>query len=121
MGTLTTYQIISLVVSLVGIPSIGTVVGWIWKTQKEKNIEHDKQNKSREEELEALRAGVQALLRDRLLQCYFSHIKKGNVTYAEKSNFKNMYEQYERLYRNGTMDTVYEEFMKLPLEDDVVH
>lgn len=113
VGTLTTYQIISLVISLVGIPSIGAVVGWIWKTQKTRNKIH-------ETESFAIKNGLQAVLRDRLLQCYNFHKKKGSVTYLEKANFENMYKSYHNLGANGVMDDVYNSFMALPVDGDEI-
>lgn len=62
--------------------------------------------------------GTQALLRDRLLQGFHFFRKRGMVTYGEASSYKNMYEAYHALGKNGVMDGIYEEFLKIPVRPD---
>ena len=64
----------------------------------------------------ALRIGVQSLLKDRLYQLYGHCSDKGYVTLNEKENFESMYNSYHNLYSNGVMDSVYKDFMKLPID-----
>lgn len=70
------------------------------------------------QESEAIRGGVQALLRDRLLQEYDKHKEAHCATVSAKENFENMYNRYHALGKNGVMDGVHEEFMELPTEVD---
>ena len=74
--------------------------------------------KNNEKRTEALKLGVQALLRDRLYAYYnkYSEIKYAPI-YA-KENFENIYKQYHNLGNNGVMDDIYRKFMELPTEDE---
>jgi hypothetical protein len=62
----------------------------------------------------AIKLGVQAVLRDRLLQAYEFYADRGFANYDEKSNVRNMYEQYEALGQNGIMEQKHDEFVRLP-------
>lgn len=62
--------------------------------------------------------GTQALLRDRLLQGYHFFRRRGMVTYGEASNYRNMYEAYHALGKNGVMDELYRAFQKIPVRPD---
>ena len=74
--------------------------------------------KNNEKRTEALKLGVQALLRDRLYAYYnkYSELKYAPI-YA-KENFENIYKQYHNLGNNGVMDDIYRKFMELPTEDE---
>lgn len=69
-----------------------------------------------EAKTEAVCLGVQALLRDRLIQTYNHYNDKGYAPIYAKENFENMYQQYHSLGKNGVMDEIYEKFKELPLE-----
>ena len=71
-----------------------------------------------EEMRKANNKGTQALLRDRLLQGFHFFKRRGMVTYGEAMNYKNMYEAYHALGKNGVMDGIYEEFLKIPIKPD---
>ena len=75
-----------------------------------------KKIKNNEKRTEALKLGVQALLRDRLYAYYnkYSELKYAPI-YA-KENFENIYKQYHNLGNNGVMDDIYRKFMELPTE-----
>ena len=60
-------------------------------------------------------AGVQALLRDRLLQGYKHYFKKGWADNNDRENMENIYQQYHGLGKNGVMDDMREKFRALPL------
>lgn len=66
-------------------------------------------------ETKALRKGVQALLRDRLYQCFHQCSEKGEASIDERNNFLNMYEQYHSLGTNGVMDDIKVRFIALPV------
>jgi len=72
--------------------------------------------KANEKENEALKLGVQALLRDRLISEYNDRSEKGYAPIYAKENFENMWTQYHNLGKNGVMDTVHINFMALPTE-----
>ena len=64
----------------------------------------------------AVKLGLQAILRDRLLQAYHFYSHQGWASYDDKSNVKNLYEQYEILGPNGIMERKHNAFLELPDE-----
>lgn len=90
--------------ALFGIPTliggiIGAVIAWAKKTKAE---------------IKALKLGIQALLRDRLLQGYRYFRDRGYATYEDRMNWENLYKQYHALGENGVMDDIRDKFLKLP-------
>lgn len=78
-------------------------------------VKHNKQ-KNR-----ALEMGVQALLRDRLLQGYRHFFEKGCVNYDERLNMENVYRNYHNLGENGIMDDYHRRFLALPIKEAKIH
>ena len=66
--------------------------------------------------LQANDKGVQALLRDRLIQSYNYYMDKGYAPIYARQNWENMYTQYHNLGENGVMGNLHEMFMALPTE-----
>lgn len=64
----------------------------------------------------AIKLGLQAILRDRLLQAYEFYGHRGWANYDEKSNVQNLYTQYEVLGPNGIMERKHADFLALPDE-----
>ena len=67
-------------------------------------------------QIKAIKLGLQALLRDRLLQAYEFYGHRGFADYDEKQNIQNIYTQYEALGPNGIMHQKHEAFLRLPDE-----
>ena len=67
-------------------------------------------------QLKALKLGLQAILRDRLLQAYHFYKHQGWASYDDKQNVLNLYTQYEILGPNGIMERKHNEFLALPDE-----
>ena len=67
-------------------------------------------------QLKALKLGMQAILRDRLLQAYKFYDHIGHASYEDKSNIQNIYTQYEALGPNGIMERKHFRFLELPEE-----
>lgn len=92
--------------SLFGVPAIiSGVLGYALsqiKAQKNKN--------------EALALGLQALLRDRLLQAFKHHMSEGFIEYSERESWLNMYANYHNLGANGCMDGCKAQLEKLPID-----
>lgn len=63
---------------------------------------------------DAIAAGMQALLRDRLLQGYKHAGQKGYADFDDRSNLENIYEQYHALGGNGMMTDMRRAFRTLP-------
>lgn len=84
--------------SLIGVPTIvaGVVISLFVQTR-------------------AIKRGVQALLRDRLLQGYRFFRQQGFADENERANLENVYIQYHALGANGVMDDLRAKFLSLPL------
>ena len=67
-------------------------------------------------QLRAVKLGLQAILRDRLLQAYKFYNHQGWASYDDKQNVLNIYNQYEILGKNGIMDKKHQKFLELPDE-----
>ena len=106
------YQILS----LCGIPAIAGIVIWlVIKRPMEKRIKKAEENqKTQDAQQKAIMLGVQALLRDRLLQAYEHYEKQGYANYEQKSNVENIHKQYEALGPNNVMIGYHEKFLALP-------
>ena len=78
--------------------------------------EIQEQNQQLEAQNKATMLGVQALLRDRLLQAFKHYISQGYAEYNDRENVKNMYDQYEALGPNSVMTDMYEKFVALPTQ-----
>ena len=66
----------------------------------------------------AMKLGLQAILRDRLLQAYKFYGHQGWASYDDKSNIQNIYTQYEALGPNGVMERKHFHFLELSEEAD---
>ena len=80
-----------------------------------RQVEIRQQNETMEAQNKATMLGVQALLRDRLLQAFKHYIQQGYADYGDRDNVRNMYEQYEALGPNSVMSDLYEQFTELPM------
>ena len=66
-------------------------------------------------QVRAVRRGIQALLRDRLIQGYKYYRSQGWADEDDRSNLENVYVQYHALGANGVMDNLRQKFLDLPL------
>ena len=105
---MTLYQILSLIF---GSGFLIAVVRIFYTTIKQKI-------KCNEERTEALKLGVQALLRDRLYAYYNKYSELEYAPIYARENFENIYKQYHNLGNNGVMDDIYRKFMELPTENE---
>ena len=106
------YQILSLC-------GIGTIVGVIIellvRRPLTKRLEAaEEAQTTQQKKQDATMLGVQALLRDRLLQGYRHYIAQGWCPYDERQNMQNMYTNYEALGPNSVMDQLHRQFEQLP-------
>lgn len=86
---------------------LGGVLKHCFSVQK-KRFDHQ------QAESDALKLGMQALLRDRLLSNYKSATLVGYAEPDDKDNWLNMYAQYHSLGANGVMDSVKAKYLDLP-------
>ena len=90
-------------IEMVLAPVITLAIGWLTGRLRTKSTE-----------LIALKSGLQAILRDRLIQSYKYFESKGYASFEDRQNFENMYTQYHNLGSNGVMDDIRDKFMELP-------
>ena len=67
-------------------------------------------------QIHAVKKGVQALLRDRLVQGYKYYATQKYASVDDRSNLENVYVQYHKLGANGVMDDLRSKFLALPLD-----
>ena len=65
-------------------------------------------------QIRSVKRGVQALLRDRLLQGYKYYRAQGWADEDDRTNLENVYIQYHNLGANGVMDDLRDKFLALP-------
>ena len=108
-------NILQIVVSAVVSAVVTISLGMILKRPLEKRAEAaEKLAEEKKKEQEAMMSGMQAILRDRLLQAYRHYEDKGFADYDDRSNIENMYSAYHNLGKNGVMDDMHKKFMLLP-------
>lgn len=66
---------------------------------------------------EALKLGVQAMLRDRLYDMYYKYKAIGHTGRDARDNFENLYKQYHALGANGVMDDIREKFLDFDIDE----
>ncbi|MCM1364724.1 MAG: hypothetical protein NC215_07090 [Ruminococcus sp.] len=96
------YQILC----LLGVPSLiaallGYLFGRLKKAKKDTN---------------ALKMGVQALLRSQMIKDWNKYFEAGYAPIYAKENFENCWQQYHSLGANGVMDDIHNKFLALPTE-----
>lgn len=70
--------------------------------------------KKKLEEQDAIRLGVQALLRDRIIQSYNHYNDEQCVPIYARENLEHLYKQYKNLGGNGTITNLMEKLNDLP-------
>lgn len=103
---MSTYQLLC----LFGIPSIltlifTTAIGVVYTKIKQQKTETD-----------AIKLGIQALLRAQLVSDFNKYSAKGYAPIYARDNFENVWQQYHSLGANGVMDDIHEKFLSLPTE-----
>ena len=76
-------------------------------------LDHIKQNRK---DTEAVKLGLQALLRSQMISDYNKYSEKGFAPVYARDNFENCWKQYHSLGANGVMDDLHEKFLDLPTE-----
>lgn len=104
------------ILSLAGVPTlVGIIIALVIKRPLERRVqEAEAAQATQRTQSGAIMLGVQALLRDRLLQGYRHYIAQGWACYEDRQNLENMYTQYEALGPNSVMDQLHDQFTHLP-------
>lgn len=71
---------------------------------------------SYKKENNALKKGIQALLRAQMINDYNKWTSKGFAPIYARDNFENCWKQYETLGENGVMNDIHSKFLTLPTE-----
>lgn len=74
------------------------------------------QIKQNRKDTEAVKLGLQALLRSQMISDYNKYSEKGFAPVYTRDNFENCWKQYHSLGANGVMDDLHEKFLDLPTE-----
>lgn len=83
----------------------------------ERKAESQRLEDKRQKEYEALKNGVQSMLRDRLIQSALSYEKQGWVDTNALENIGLMYSAYSALGGNGIVTKLFNEVQELPHVD----
>lgn len=94
-------------VSFLGIPSLASVLIWFYNIIKKQS-----------EQYNALKLGLQAMLRSQMINDYNYWTSKGYAPIYARENFENLWQQYHLMGANGVMDDIHEKFHKLPTKLD---
>lgn len=97
------WSIISTIITVVAVPAIGYLY---------------KKYKAGERRQNAVELGVQALLRDRIVQAYYHYTERDWITLHGLENVNAMYAQYHALGGNGTITALVENIRELEVRDD---
>ena len=65
---------------------------------------------------DAVKLGIQALLRAQMISEWNRWSDKGYAPIYARENFENCYKQYEALGANGVINDLHDKFLGLPLE-----
>jgi len=94
---------------------VGVLIAVFLKRPLEKRVKDSEDASARvEAQNKATMLGVQALLRDRLLQAFSHYLARGWISAGERDNVDNMYVQYEALGPNNVISDIYNQVRALP-------
>ena len=100
------FQIVQLVIGWAVPFALGAIVAWVSKSLKQQREEND-----------AIKAGVRALLYDRIVQGYTHyHDDLGYMPINNKESMQEVYETYRKLGGNGLGRQMYERMCALPTQ-----
>ena len=97
------WSIISTIITVVAVPAIGC----LYKKYKQADARQ-----------KAVELGVQALLRDRIVQSYYHYEERGWITLHGLENVNAMYKEYHALGGNGTVTSLVNSIRELDVRDD---
>ena len=94
---------------------VGVLIAVFLKRPLEKRVsDNEEANRRVESQNQATMLGVQALLRDRLLQAFNHYLARGWIGADDRANIDNMYVQYEALGENNVISDIYNQVRALP-------
>ena len=94
---------------------VGVLIAVFLKRPLERRVSENEESSARmEAQNKATMLGVQALLRDRLLQAFNHYLARGWISAGDRDNVENMYTQYETLGPNNVISDIYNQVRALP-------
>lgn len=97
---------------------VGVAVAWIGRRMAKSEALRDKAEQEREKTGLAMREGMMALLRDKLIDGMNTAQKEGYAHLYEVENINHMYNAYTDLGGNGVVTQMHERFSRLPIRSD---
>ena len=102
--------------------AVGVLIAVFLKRPLERRVQENEDANARvEAQNKATMLGVQALLRDRLLQAFNHYLARGWIGAGERDNIDNMYTQYESLGENNVIRDIYDQVRALPSIEPNAH
>ena len=102
--------------------AVGVLIAVFLKRPLERRVQENEDANARvEAQNKATMLGVQALLRDRLLQAFNHYLARGWIGAGERDNIDNMYTQYESLGENNVISDIYDQVRALPSIEPNAH
>ena len=83
--------------------------------ERRREAETKEAERARREEYDALKDGIIAILRDRIIQADVHFSERAFATISQKDNIQMMYDAYHRLGGNGIVTKSYRHIMELPV------
>ena len=80
-----------------------------------KEKEREKRELERGKEYGAIKDGITAILRDRIIQADMHFTERGFATVSQKDNLQMMYTAYHKLGGNGIVTQSYDHIMSMPI------
>ena len=96
------------------------IVSYWAKNLSQRSEEHRAEARKREEEYDALKDGILAILRDRIIQADVNFTERGVARISQKDNVQLMYNAYHKLGGNGIVTHSYEHIMSMPIASEEV-
>lgn len=90
------------------------LVAWLGRKLQQKEDEREQREEQRIIENNAIREGILAILRDRIIQMANYCETKGETPIFMVENMTHMYGAYKSLGGNGAVTAIYTKFMALP-------
>ena len=81
---------------------LGLIVKRMWQQQKQEDLRQ-----------KAIELGIQALLRDRVVQAYYNYTDRGWITLHGLEAAEKMYTEYHNLGGNGTVNKLMEDLLEV--------
>lgn len=101
--------------------AIAGFVGWLFHRLKKREDERETAENKRLQEIltreQAINSALRALCRDRILQSYKYHKKRGDISAADLETVTKLYGAYHALGGNGTITAIYEKFKDLLVKE----